>query len=293
MRHWTSTGLTVGAGACNEDLYGVASPTPHRVALWVLDGCTSLSRRSVPTEEGPLTDAAYFVRRFSACLQAAAANAALGAASVAGALDALAGDVHLEQFRRSGVDVPSASFLGVEVSAGQAWVYSLGDCRLLVRFDNGPVEAYGTSPVAALDARLLDEFEAARRRVAGRCRAAAWEAVVPTIRRHREKMNQHDGYPILESSGAGLPSADVHERRFEHRCEGVLLSDGLYRLVDVYGAFDDEQFFREATAAGGLVRLAHLLRQLERDDPQGERWARVKLADDATGLHFCWHEHAP
>jgi hypothetical protein len=60
-----------------------------------------------------------------------------------------------------------------------------------------------------------------------------------------------------------------------------MVSDGLYRLVDVYKVMDDTQLATEAIK-NGVDELLGRLRRIEMEDCRCEKFGRVKVSDDAT-----------
>jgi hypothetical protein len=61
------------------------------------------------------------------------------------------------------------------------------------------------------------------------------------------------------------------------------MSDGFYRLVDVFGRFDPDQLF-DAAVSQGLRALYHELRDLETQDEDCRDHVRFKPRDDATAV---------
>ena len=63
----------------------------------------------------------------------------------------------------------------------------------------------------------------------------------------------------------------------------LLATDGFYALTDDYEVFDD----RDLIATGqtlGLAAMGAQLRHIEDEDPNGQRYPRMKKSDDATAL---------
>jgi hypothetical protein len=63
----------------------------------------------------------------------------------------------------------------------------------------------------------------------------------------------------------------------------LLATDGFYALVEDYQRYGDRELIATAQAIG-LQALARELRHIEDDDPNGERYPRMKKSDDATAL---------
>jgi hypothetical protein len=63
----------------------------------------------------------------------------------------------------------------------------------------------------------------------------------------------------------------------------LLATDGLMRLVEVYGAYDADGLVA-AAADKGLAALLRELRGIEAADAGCARFPRIKPSDDATGV---------
>lgn len=253
--------------------------------FWILDGATSLSGRVLRGRQGELlSDAAWFVRSFSEALAGLPHTPV--PACFASALARSRADLSESAAGWGDRDVPSASFLHAEVTDGGVELCNLGDCKILYRSDGGRVTVFGDSPVERLDRRLLESYLALRRRQPDASHADLWRQLVPSIRAHRRLMNTRGGYWILDPSGRGLPCIEVRRVEFRRSFEGLLVTDGLLRLIDTYRLMTVDDLFAVAATAGGLDRLVDDLRGFEASDPGGEKRPRVKLQDDATALWF-------
>lgn len=272
---WTSA-----AGACNEDIHGHAG---H--AAWLLDGATSLSRRAVQAPCGRMiTDAAHFVSLFSARFDKSLRLGQDLEQAIESALDWVRRDRLVAAWMTEGTDTPSASFCAVRLAGAELEVANLGDVSILLQADDGGITTFGSSAVRELDAQLLRQY--LRLRVTLPDRAAVWAALVPLIRANRARMNQPGGYWILEPRGAGLPGLQRTRLPFARRVRGLLVSDGLFRLVDTYRLMSQDHLFITAFTPSGPQQLLKRLRDAEAGDPAAIRWPRVKLRDDATLVRF-------
>ena len=183
-----------------------------------------------------------------------------------------------------GHDVPSASFVHFTVEATEIRIVNLGDCRVLYEVDGGPVQSFGSCGVAALDSALLSEYRALRDADRTLSHAEAWKSVVPTIRANRGFMNQPGGYWILSPHGEGLVHVEQASVGYRTKARVLLWTDGLYRLVDTYGRYNERALFEHAFEDGALATLVDELREIESHDPDAKAYPRVKLQDDATAL---------
>ena len=106
-------------------------------------------------------------------------------------------------------------------------------------------------------------------------------SVLAQIRRNRDCMNRDDGYAVV---APGRPWTDL-VYRFEATVPVgspvVMMSDGFFRLQDVFAAYSVEALYR-ACVAGRAALLRDELRAFERADPHAARYPRFKIHDDAT-----------
>lgn len=263
----------------NEDCWGHAEG-----AVWVMDGATGVWPRQ---RLSPTSDAAWLVQQVDQALRALhdplheAAVVLREALAAVGArarklcdLDAIAP-----------VELPSASFVAARRRGDTLELANLGDCTILWRSGASGARRFGSSGVAQLDAALAEALTA--HRANGLTLAQAREAVMDLVRSHRAMMNHPDGYWILDLSGAGVPHLQTTFVDASSTIEVLLMSDGFYRLVDVFGRYDDDALM-DAAIAGGLTPLLAELRGLEALDKSCESYSRGKTCDDATAvlLHF-------
>jgi hypothetical protein len=63
----------------------------------------------------------------------------------------------------------------------------------------------------------------------------------------------------------------------------LIMSDGLYRLVDVFCVADDRGLLKRALK-DGLKRLCLEVRELELEDARCSTYPRIKICDDASAI---------
>jgi hypothetical protein len=277
------------AGRANEDASGAVGDAALGAA-WVLDGATGLAERE--TAPGG-SDAAWYAARLSEALGRLSLGAGAPAAVFRAAIEetaagwaALPGAAGLEvEGGASGEApahaVPSAAGAWVRwTGGGPTEVVSIGDCRALWRPDGGRASTLAGPPPGA-DAWLDDAVrEAQSRGLAGPDEVRA--ALMPLLRRVRAGMNAPGGYWILGM----VPDAAEHltQARVPPGPGHLLLAtDGFYRLVDAYGALDEDGLVA-ASVERGLAAVLAELRAIEATDPDCRRHPRLKPRDDATAV---------
>jgi len=273
-----------GKGRINEDV----------VVVFERDGCTDLVLMDGATPLTPercvaagASDPAWFVRRFAhelgRVLRADASQEAL-------VLDALEGT--RAAFRAAGgnADVPPyawpiATLAWVRVrdpdaTGGHAIeLFCLGDSKVLLQGPDGSV-------------RDLDPFEnpqeqATQAAVAALVAAGVadpaerWTRLLPMLRARRHEQNTAPRPAVLCLDPRGPFAARTARATAPPGALLLVMSDGLYRLVDTYGLHGDASLL-DACRARGLDALLDELRAFEAGkDAAG---LAAKTADDASAI---------
>ena len=264
------------AGAINEDRWGTCDDK----AVWVLDGATGLAdERVLP---GP-SDALWFVEQVDRGLRGRATSGN-APADVLRPIVRQAREAFGKAALRpdaAAVDLPGGALALLRLVENTVELGSLGDCRIVHRDDLGTVACFGTSKVTALDDLLVEEV--VRLQALGLSQDAIWLRVLPMTRRHRALANQPNGYWRLDLEERALAQVEIERRPAGPGDAFLLLSDGFYRLVDVYRRYSYETLL-DAAQRQGLAPLAAELRAIEAADPECRRFPRLKPRDDATAV---------
>jgi serine/threonine protein phosphatase PrpC len=263
-------------GAVNEDRWGAGDDK----AVWVLDGATGLAdERLLP---GP-SDALWFVEQVDRGLR----ERAISGNTPADVLRPIVRQMR-EAFARAAlrpdaaaVDLPGGALAMLRLVEDTVELSSLGDCRIVHRDALGAVSCFGASKVTALDDLLVEEV--VRLQDLGLSQDAIWQRVLPMTRRHRALANQSDGYWRLDLDERALAHIEVERRQTRPGDAFLLLSDGFYRLVEVYRRYSYAALL-EAAQQRGVAPLAAELRAIEAGDPECRRFPRLKPRDDATAV---------
>jgi len=268
--------ITMPGHPVNEDAIG-ATPA----AAWVIDGTSGPFGRSLLP--GP-SNAAWLVRTLNDALavQFAAPRAdppvllADVAAQIAAAYAASAlgpAPAH---------EQPSACLaLVARDRQGGLHLFNVGDCRLLFG-RQGAVSGFGTSGIERLEGALVAEMVRLRREAPARDPRPALRAILR--QNFATAMNRPGGYWVVHPTMpwvAAVQHLRVPAGEADHL---MLMSDGLFRLVDVFGAFDEATLFAAALDGRGLAGLHAELRRYEAGDPECQRHPRFGATDDASAL---------
>lgn len=271
----------------NEDAAG-----GNKFGAFVIDGATGLGGRPLLAGHSPggTSDAAWLARFAKDCFEEKLV-AANSVPEVVRALNGCVARLVAEASAGEAVEpwaLPTASFQLVRAEADAIVTYGLGDCRLFVLGADGRV-----IDASAIAGSAVNEQEGARRAVEHAGGLAAWRSlseqpeVRAELRRMRARHNQPGG--AVWTLGAAPDAGDhVVARRMAARfpARGLLCTDGFAALADNYRRYDGAGLVG-AAAEHGLAPLLAELRAIECDeDPDGRKFPRFKVSDDATALLF-------
>jgi serine/threonine protein phosphatase PrpC len=157
----------------------------------------------------------------------------------------------------------------------------LGDSRVLVETAEGQVHNFGTNPTrTAFEQKMSAKFVALGKGIGVDAMRAT---VLPEMRRIRNTVNTQGGFWLLGADPAVAPHAGVTSLTLTGPATVLLATDGFYALKDDYEVFDDRDLIATAQTLG-LAQMGAQLRRIEDEDPNGQRFARMKKSDDATAL---------
>lgn len=265
--------VTDGGRVPNEDLAGAAGPF-----AWIMDGAGTPAAARFPEA---VTDAAWLVGAAHDHLADACRRHELLATCLT--------DLETQLSSRYGppaADDPAegpTSCLGLVHAARRAERRVriegaiVADIVVLVPTADG-IEVWTDHRVKPFEART---FAAARGlpRVDGSLPAEAWVQIMA----NRGAVNRPDGYAAMSPARPWTHLAHRFTAEIDAARPVAMMSDGFFRLHDVFGLYAVDQLYR-ALADGQARRLLDELREAERADPQAERHERFKIHDDATVL---------
>lgn len=262
----------------NEDVVGATN-----TGAWVIDGATGVSDRP-PIIPGT-TDAAWLAERLSAELRAAFDKPDRDLAEALNGVEAKIKSSFLALSR--GVfwpasEQPSAALALTVLRGKTLHLIGLADCRILYETCAGEIGQFDPSDRAAGDGEALVIAERDRL-IAEYPDEDPRPRLNTFIRKLRERANEDGGYSVVHSTRPWI--GRVKRETFE-ACNIrnlLLLSDGFYRLVDVFKAMTPVDLM-ERTIAKGLPELYSQLRTLEAADAACTGHPRVKAYDDASAI---------
>jgi serine/threonine protein phosphatase PrpC len=267
-------------GRANEDAYGVSGD-----CAWVFDGATGVAE--TPLLPGD-SDAAWLARVGSELLTRHALTHDGDAASmVRVVLEEISARFEAEKLRDPAAryERPTAALILLRLREGVIEAVNFGDCRLLVLFDDGRFEMFGSDPRAEEYERTgAARYAEHRRRNNAGVPEIARPSVLEKLRQVRALHNTPGAYWVF-----GLdPEAADHLRMVSLPLAGqahaLLASDGFLALATDYGRYDPPGLVAAAREKG-LSVLMNELRHIERvEDPDAMTYPRFKQSDDATAV---------
>lgn len=176
--------------------------------------------------------------------------------------------------------LPSSTLVVVSVTGGLVDIVSLGDSPVFIGLKDGSLVTMSDSRIAELDQVAVDAMVDRSR---GRAMTGVQKraAVNDILLANRQLKNKPDGYWILDPSGVALDHLNVMRFSVEDVDYVCAMSDGLERAFDLFALADPAAFLAKATRES-FDELLVRLRAEERQDPDFDRYPRLKMHDDAT-----------
>ncbi len=262
----------------NEDALG-----NHGQMAWVLDGATGLVEEALIAGEGQ-TDASWLSGQLNQFLQ----NIVIEPSSfkwepMMEAASEFIQESFAKDARRpveNSIEEPFTAMQAVyDHGQGRISTCGISDCVLLIETKDGLKGCYGhdvhhriDEESTALAKTFFDQgmgFDEVR------------PLILDKIREGRAMANREDGYWVFGVRPGFLPHLEIEEFDVEEGAHGLIMSDGLYRLVEMFGRYDDASLM-EAAKTKGLQALYDELREIETTDNMGHQYARLKQFDDVS-----------
>lgn len=269
-------GLSLGGSVerVNEDAFGAAGSI-----AFVLDGVTSLCETPLMPGKSDAAWASHTARDLLLAHGATRGGDLRGL--VTSVAEGITAKFEAERARppRERYELPWTTLSLIGLEAGRLNLAYVGDSRVLVETDDDEVHNFGTNPSrSAFETRLAQKMIAARRG-----QGLSPQAVLPELRAARNTVNTNTGYWLLGADAAVGAKATVTSLALSGPATVLLATDGFYALVEDYQRYGDRELIATAQTIG-LSALMRELRHIEDEDPNGERFPRMKKSDDATAL---------
>ncbi|WP_213457267.1 hypothetical protein [Rhizomonospora bruguierae] len=238
--------------------------------LWVvLDGAT------VRTETGCIHGVAWYADHLAAAI---VDNASLDPTAALAAAIRQTSDKHRTTCELSHPGTPSAAVAIMQVGDGRLRYLVLGDVTIVLDL--------GDEEFVVTDDRV-SRTAVAERAAADALVAGSPEKVAALVRmKHTElaARNVPGGYWIAASDPTAAEHALTGEASLTRVRRVAILTDGSTRIVDPFKQYDWRDVLDLLETAGPTALITEV-RATEATDPNGTRWPRNKLSDDATAVY--------
>lgn len=267
----------------NEDAAG-----GNASCAFVIDGATGLGGKSIVGLNG--SDAAWLAQFAQSSFEQMVRNGR-AMSDIVHEFNACAANVVQEAANALPIEpwnLPIAGFQMVRIENGAVVTHGLGDCRLFLL--GADASEFETS---AIKGSFADERDGARLAIAHTGGFSAHQALAddPVV---REELRKHRA--AYNRPGSGIWTLGTEPAAAKHLATeplhtalpaiGLLCTDGFAALADQYGRYGVGEFVKAASDAG-LSALLDELRRIERvEDPDGHKFPRFKMSDDATAVLF-------
>lgn len=170
-------------------------------------------------------------------------------------------------------NLPSAGGIWMRRQENTLEFATLGDCMAIVR-TGGHAQIIGD----------IDGIRAEYDSWGGAMRSGDREAGFAKAREVRNVMNTPGRHWVFSLHPEASAHADINQVQVRGRTQIILMSDGFFRLVEPYQAFDAEKLLEAALEPDGLSDLIAELRSREQNPAEDAIMGRLKTSDDACAL---------
>lgn len=274
----------------NEDSAGWKKAGGQTLIAWVVDGSTSVADRNYVSEQG---DTSWLTCALTDFFKAVDTSNALGdvleaASTTVRARYVEAASASLRAIPTYAYPTASVCLVAVREDGDQHWleVSTLGDCTAYLRRKNGDFIELSQGWDAAEEQML--RHKARKLRSGGATTDSELRhTLLPLLQQRRSRLNEMDEPIVFGLNPACSIAARQTTTQINPGDQCMIMTDGFYRLVDLYRLYDLPGLF-EAANRVGLKQLVAELREHENQRITGEQ-AAVKTSDDATALHLQFH----
>lgn len=261
----------------NEDVGSVVDG-----AAWVLDGATGITDT---THTDSPSDGHWYVQQFDDYLREHVTDSGRSLTEVVADGIESVGSRFDTVTTVDDIDVaaePSATAAIVRWTDRALEYYVLCDSTFL-QLEDTSVQTVET------DARIERFEERAREAVRGLKSSGAGleearEEVMPTLLENRRQKNSQGTYWVLSLNSEAAARGITGETRLTAATTVYLFTDGFGRLVDTYDVHPDWDTGIQSVERDGLETTVETIREIEREDAEGDDHLRLKQSDDATAV---------
>jgi len=185
-------------------------------------------------------------------------------------------------------DVPSAGIALFRENGDELEFFGLGDCVGVVELTDGTLVWQSDLRLPELDGIVTAKM-AELHRETGISVLEARKQCNDLLLKHRQLYNTPDGYWILDPTGKGIPHAMKGHWKINQVRSISAFSDGFAWLVEAFGLYENYGALHQKLTKTPLRELVDQLFTAQEQDPDANRYPRLKFRDDTCAL---WAEAA-
>jgi serine/threonine protein phosphatase PrpC len=267
--------LTIPSADFNEDWFDY-----NDQAAWVFDGASGIARNTIP---GAASDPQWLVQIANFALNqtwddrvSTKEILVKAAAIIAQEYNDLMGSNAPPIIER-----PTACLTIARLFKSHLEISVIGDSGAIYQGKDGN-HVYGCEPI---EAAIPLQAELRRLKAQNLDAAELKQALLPHHYAMRSQANAEGGYGIVDTTMRWPDKVQTVQIEVRPGDRLLLLTDGFYRLVDVFENYTPAQLI-DAVTDRGIFSLYQELRQLEGNDEKCLTHLRFKARDDVTAALF-------
>ncbi|MAI90633.1 PP2C family serine/threonine-protein phosphatase [Ponticaulis sp.] len=268
--NWPGDGLTAASKkVTGDDRFGFDESTG---TAWVLDGATDLGPFRIFDREE--SDAAWIAEYLNRELMMTAPSG-----DVRSYFSGVLENLRKKAAKATKIDLDTAPREVWPIASGM-WMWRegetthfarLGDCVALILPPEGGVEVLTKHEQSELEARTSRELN-----------AMSADDKMNGLRAIRARQNTEAEHVLFGLSPLAVDNLVIETRTLPEGTHVLIMSDGLWRIVDPYGMMSAQEMMDHALK-NGIENLAKNMRAFERADAR-DTASRIKKTDDSCGV---------
>jgi len=255
---------------------------------WIMDGATGLREANFTSDK---TDARWFVKAWSEYLKKALENSNDSLRYIVKNGIGSVKKLYLNEVNRENIDkidLPSASAGIYRIGEGIFEYLLIGDICLVIEDIEGNIKEIKDTKLEVLDNIAVNEL---RRLMASRGLSfnEAREGIQEILLKHRRLKNTDKGYWTLEFEPSAVDYCIYDKLPLESISKALFMTDGFFAIHSSYNYFSVKDLI-SFTDMKGLEKAYKILRDIEEEDKECNRYPRFKKSDDASAIYIKYED---
>jgi hypothetical protein len=264
----------------NEDRYGVIEN-----CYWILDGALSLNQSKYTDGN---TDVDWMVTWWQTYLtqhlnQYQKSIGTILEAGIKKLNEQFSQFININELSK--LDRASAGIAIVRINEQIIECFVLGDVEINIHQKNGEIITLVDEKIEQLDSKVMAMIYNNPDRESEIVLNGYTQKELDILREHRMKMNQNDGYAILEHEVTAIRNGIYEEYPLDAVEEMLIMSDGYSAIYNKYKQFSLKELL-EKSREDGLEAVLKVIREIEDSDLEQKRYKRLRKHDDATAIYI-------